>query len=58
MFLDIVIMLLGLAFDPPTTQMIGIRTVGVDTTINLTYLASAVFVVGFMIGLIGFFRRS
>lgn len=58
MFLGILIMLLGLAIVSPTTQSVGIRTVGLDTTINLAYLASAVFVVGFIIGLIGFFRRS
>jgi len=58
MFLGILIMLLGFAIVSPTTQLVGIRTVGLDTTINLAYLASAVFVVGFIIGLIGFFRRS
>jgi hypothetical protein len=58
MFLGILIMLLGLAIASPTTQLVGIRTVGLDTPINLAYLASAVFVVGFIIGLIGFFRRS
>jgi len=58
MFLGILIMLLGFAIVSPTTQLVGIRTVGLDTTINLAYLASAVLVVGFIIGLIGFFRRS
>jgi hypothetical protein len=33
-------------------------TVGLDTTINFAYLASAVFVVGVILGLIGFFGRS
>lgn len=58
MFLGILIMLLGLAIVSPTTQLVVIRTVSLDATINLAYLASAVFVVGFILGLIGFFRRS
>ena len=58
MFLGILIMLLGFAIVSPTTQLVVIRTVSLDATTNLAYLASAVFVVGFIIGLIGFFRRS
>ena len=55
---SILIMLLGLAIASPTTQMVVIRTVSLDATINLAYLASAVLAVGFIIGLLGFFRRS
>ncbi len=58
MFLGILIMLLGLAFASAITQTLWFRTIGPDTTTNLAYIASAVFVVGFIVGLIGFFKRS
>jgi hypothetical protein len=58
MFLGILLMLLGLAFASATTQTLWFRTIGADTTTTLAYLASAIFVVGFIVGLLGFFKRS
>ena len=58
MCLGILIMLLGLAFASATTQTLWFRTIGPDTTTTLSYIASAVFVVGFIVGLIGLFKRS
>ena len=58
MCLGILLMLLGLAFASVTTQTLWFRTIGADTTTTLAYIASAVFVVGFIIGLIGLFKRS
>jgi hypothetical protein len=58
MFLGILIMLLGLAIASPTTQIVVIRSIGIDAATNLAYLASAIFAIGFILGLIGFFRRA
>jgi hypothetical protein len=57
MLLGVLIMLLGLALNSVTTQFITFRTLGSDALDSLTYIASATFVVGFVIGVVGLFRE-
>ncbi len=56
MWMGILIILLGLALNSVTTQLIAFRTIDADTTLSIAYIASALFVIGFVIGVIGFFR--
>jgi uncharacterized membrane protein YciS (DUF1049 family) len=57
MLLGILIMLLGLALNSAASQMVSFRVIGPDSTVGLAYFALAVFAVGFIVGVIGFFRR-
>ena len=57
MLLSILIMLAGLAVDSVIVRVLTLRSIGIDAANNLSYIELAVFVVGFVIGLIGFFRR-
>ncbi len=57
MFLGILIMLMGFALVSATTQMITFRIIGSSSIPGLEYIASAVFVGGFIVSVIGFFRK-
>lgn len=57
MFLGILIMLLGLALDSATVRVATYRSISLDAAGNLAYIGTAVFVIGFVVGVIGFFRR-
>ena len=57
MLLGILIMLAGLAVDSTSTRVVTVSPIGIEGTTNLVYSAVALFVVGFVAGLIGFFRR-
>ncbi|HEU5439325.1 MAG TPA: hypothetical protein VFU88_08555 [Ktedonobacterales bacterium] len=57
MLLGILIMLLGLALNSAASEMVAFRVIGADSTVGLAYSALAVFAVGFIVGVIGFFRR-
>lgn len=57
MLLGILIMLFGFALNSAASEMVSFRVIGADSTLGLAYLALAVFAVGFVVGVIGFFRR-
>lgn len=57
MLLGILIMLLAFALVTATTRLIAFRVIGADSLISLAYLASLMFVIGFVVGVIGFFRE-
>ena len=57
MALGILIMLLAFALVTATSQLIVFRAIGGDSLLGLAYLASFIFVVGFVVGVIGFFRE-
>ena len=57
MLLGILIMLAGLAVDSVIVRELALRSSGIDAANNLGNIELAVFAVGFVIGLIGFFRR-
>ncbi len=57
MFLGILIMLLGFALNSVVTQFVTFRAYGQDVAGNLAYVAVALFVVGFALGVFSFFRR-
>lgn len=58
MFLGILLLLLGLAVNSAVVQFVAFRAVGSDVLNVLAYAAVALFLVGFIVGLIGFFRRE
>jgi hypothetical protein len=57
MLLGILIMLAGLAVDSVIVRELALRNSGIDAANSLGNIELAVFAVGFVIGLIGFFRR-
>ena len=57
MFLGILIMLLGLALVSAATQLLVFRVMGAEAIASLEYFALAVFVTGFIVGVLGFFRE-
>ncbi|HEX9414786.1 MAG TPA: hypothetical protein VF916_14870 [Ktedonobacterales bacterium] len=57
MLLGILIMVSGLALDSAIVHFVTVRAMGFDAADNLAYIAAAVFVVGFIVGVVGFFRR-
>jgi hypothetical protein len=59
MLLGILIMLLGLALVSVATRFVWVRTGGgIEDLIGLAYIAVALFAIGFMVGVFGFFRPS
>ncbi len=58
MFLGILLSLLGLAVNSAVVQFVAFRAVGSDALNALAYAAVALYLVGFTVGLIGFFRRE
>lgn len=56
MLLGVLVMLLGFALDSATVRLIEFRTVGAEMAGNLAYIAAALFVIGLVIGVVGFFR--
>jgi hypothetical protein len=57
MFLGILIMLAGFALNSTVMYIVTVRVVSLDAALNLSYIAVAFFVVGFVVGVVGFFRR-
>ncbi len=57
MLLGVLIMLLGLAVNSVTTQFIAFRTLGDAALASLAYIATFVFVAGFVICVFGLFRE-
>jgi hypothetical protein len=57
MFLGILIMLAGFALNSTVMYIVTVRVVSLDAALNLSYIAVALFVVGFVVGVVGFFRR-
>ena len=57
MLLGILLSLLGLAVNSAVVQYAAFRAVGSDALAVLAYAAVALFLAGFIVGLIGFFRR-
>lgn len=58
MLLGMLIMLLGLALSSATAQFVEVRTIGFEAETSLAYGADALFVVGFIVGVIGLFFRN
>ena len=56
MFLGILLMLLGLAVNSGVTQFVVFRSIGSEATGTLAYVAVTLYAVGFIVGVIGFFR--
>jgi hypothetical protein len=56
MFLGILVMLLGFALNSAVTYYVTLHGIGLDAAGNLAYVAVALFVVGFGLGVFGFFR--
>jgi hypothetical protein len=57
MFLGILLALLGLGVNSAAVQYVAFRAAGGSVLNILAYAAVALFVAGFVVGLIGFFRR-
>ncbi len=57
MLLGILIMLVGFALDTATFRAITYSSLGADAGSSLFYVAAVIFVIGFVVGVIGFFRR-
>jgi len=57
MLLGILLALLGLAVNSAVVQYAAFRTLGTDALNVLAPGAIALFLAGFIVGLIGFFRR-
>jgi hypothetical protein len=57
MLSGILIMVLGLALDSAVVRLVMFRSISEEAVDNIAYIAVAVFAVGFIVGVIGFFRR-
>ena len=57
MLLGALIVLLGLAVNSVVSQFVVIRIFGLNPASSLAYIAVALYVVGFVIGVFGFFKR-
>ncbi len=57
MFLGILIMLAGFALNSTVMYIVTVRAVSLEAALNLANIAVAFFVVGFVVGVVGFFRR-
>ena len=57
MLLGILVMLSGFALNSVVTYIVTIRVLGLDIAGSLVYAAVALFVVGFILGVLGFFRN-
>ena len=56
-FLGMFIIVVGLAVNSATTYFVSVRTAGLDTAQSLAYVACSLFVIGFVVGVIGLVRR-
>jgi hypothetical protein len=57
MLSGILIMLAGFALDSAATRVVWFKTMGADATDNLAYFTLAVLAVGFVVAVVGLFRR-
>lgn len=57
MYLGILIMLMGFALVSAATQLVMVKALGVFDPTPIAYIASALFVIGSIVGVIGFFRQ-
>lgn len=57
MLLGILLSLLGLAVNSVVVQYTAFRALGFDALNTLSYAALVLFLAGFIVGVIGFFRR-
>lgn len=57
MLLGILIMLLGLALDSGTARLVEFRSVDHVVVADIAQIAGTLSVVGFVVGVVGFFRR-